>query len=51
MKTSRDYEELQHIWTAWHNSGSKGMRPMYQRFVELSNEAADLNGIFSAHVC
>ena len=24
---------------------------MYQRFVELSNEAADLNGVFSAHVC
>ena len=43
MKTSRDYEELQHVWTEWHNKGAHNMRPLYKRFVELSNKVANLN--------
>jgi len=46
MKTSRDYNELKHFWTEWHNKGTENMKELYQRFVELSNKASHLNGRF-----
>jgi peptidyl-dipeptidase A len=37
--TSRNYDEITEAWVGWHTI-SKPMRPMYERFVELSNEGA-----------
>jgi len=36
---SRDPKRLAEVWVGWHTIGAP-MRPLYQRFVELSNEGA-----------
>ena len=43
MSKSRDFDELKHVWTKWHEQSGGKMRQQYQQFVELSNEAARLN--------
>ena len=43
MSKSRNFDELKHIWTQWHQQSGGKMRSQYQRFVELSNEAARMN--------
>ena len=43
MSKSRDFDELKHVWTKWHEQSGGKMRQQYQKFVELSNEAARLN--------
>ena len=45
MKTSRDEEELRHVWIQWRNVTGRPIKEHYERFVELSNEAARLNGM------
>ena len=51
MKESRDEKELRHVWTEWHNKcGSHVMKSSYQRFVELTNRAAKLNGTIQCHL-
>lgn len=40
MKKSRNYDELKHVWTEWHKQSGGKMRSNYQKFVQLSNEAA-----------
>ena len=47
MKSSRDEEELRHVWTQWRNVTGRPIKHYYERFVELSNEAAQLNSITS----
>ena len=44
MATSTDYDELEYIWTEWHNVAGKPIRDQYLEFVSLNNKAADLNG-------
>ncbi|GIY34930.1 angiotensin-converting enzyme [Caerostris extrusa] len=44
LTKSRDYDELSHVWKAWRDSAGKPIREKYLRFVNLSNEAARLNG-------
>jgi len=39
LAKSRDYDELLDAWAGWH-SISTPMRPLYERFVALSNEGA-----------
>lgn len=39
MARSRSYDELLDAWTGWHTI-AKPMRPLYARFVDLSNEGA-----------
>ncbi|MCC7075041.1 MAG: M2 family metallopeptidase [Deltaproteobacteria bacterium] len=39
MTKSRNYDELLDAWQGWHTI-SPPMKPMYQRYVELSNEGA-----------
>ncbi len=39
MATSRDYDELTRIWTAWHDTAAS-QRTDYARFVELANAGA-----------
>lgn len=50
MSKSRNYDELKHIWVEWHEQSGRKMRSQYQRFVELSNEAARMNSkpVFSS---
>jgi len=43
MKTSRNEEELRHVWTRWREVTGKPIKKHYERFVKLSNEAARLN--------
>ncbi|CAI5789816.1 angiotensin-converting enzyme [Podarcis lilfordi] len=44
MAHSRDYNELLNAWKGWRDVSGKKIRTMYQKYVELSNTAAILNG-------
>ncbi|XP_066299934.1 angiotensin-converting enzyme-like [Branchiostoma lanceolatum] len=44
LATGRDYDRLQFIWDGWRASAGPSLRPLYQEFVSLSNEAAQANG-------
>lgn len=41
---SRNYDELAYAWTAWRNATGRKLRPLYNEYVDLGNEAAKLNG-------
>ncbi|ODM92909.1 Angiotensin-converting enzyme [Orchesella cincta] len=40
---SHDYDELVYAWTAWRNATGRKLRKMYNRYVDLGNDAAKLN--------
>lgn len=40
------YEERKCAWQRWRDESGKKMKQKYERVVELSNEAARLNGKF-----
>lgn len=44
MANSRDYSERMHVWEGWRREVGKRMRPMYEDYVDLKNEASKLNG-------
>uniref|UniRef100_A0A5F8GM13 Angiotensin-converting enzyme n=1 Tax=Monodelphis domestica TaxID=13616 RepID=A0A5F8GM13_MONDO len=44
MAFSRNYNELLWAWQGWRDTMGQQLRPIYTRFVELSNKAARLNG-------
>ncbi|XP_048835406.1 angiotensin-converting enzyme 2 isoform X1 [Brienomyrus brachyistius] len=44
MAQSTDYYERLHVWEGWRVEVGKKMRPLYQDYVELKDEAAKLNG-------
>ena len=48
MANSRDPEELQYYWEQWREASGAKMRKMYGDYVDLLNEAADLNGFEDA---
>lgn len=48
MAKSNDYDELEYMWTMWHNSTGPLMKPYYKKYIELSNKAATLNGFVDA---
>ncbi|NWR35416.1 ACE enzyme, partial [Tachuris rubrigastra] len=39
MATSRSYRKLLYAWEGWHNAAGNPLRPKYEEFVKLSNEA------------
>ncbi|NXA93401.1 ACE enzyme, partial [Melanocharis versteri] len=39
MATSRSYKKLLYAWEGWHNAAGNPLRPMYEKFVKLSNDA------------
>ncbi|KAJ1136665.1 hypothetical protein NDU88_003080 [Pleurodeles waltl] len=39
MANSRSYKKLLYAWEGWHNAVGVPLRPMYETFVTLSNEA------------
>ncbi|KAK8381641.1 hypothetical protein O3P69_018624 [Scylla paramamosain] len=47
MKSSRDYQELAHVWRAWRDNTGRKMRPYFSQLVTLANKAAELNGFGS----
>ncbi|KAG7467207.1 hypothetical protein MATL_G00150950 [Megalops atlanticus] len=44
MAHSTDYYERLHVWEGWRVEVGKRMRPLYEDYVDLKNEAAKLNG-------
>lgn len=44
LASSRDPEMLLHLWKSWRDASGKKMRTDYQRYVELKNKAALLDG-------
>ncbi|KAM6897562.1 angiotensin-converting enzyme [Xenentodon cancila] len=44
MAESRDYDELLFAWKGWRDVAGKVLRQDYERYVELANKAATLNG-------
>uniref|UniRef100_A0A7N6BSH1 Angiotensin-converting enzyme n=1 Tax=Anabas testudineus TaxID=64144 RepID=A0A7N6BSH1_ANATE len=44
MANSTDYAERLHVWEGWRREVGKRMRPLYEDYVDLKNEAAKLNG-------
>ncbi|XP_074835263.1 angiotensin-converting enzyme [Carettochelys insculpta] len=44
MATSRSYKKLLYAWEGWHNSAGNPLRPKYEEFVTLSNEAYGMDG-------
>ncbi|KAK2853827.1 hypothetical protein Q5P01_006488 [Channa striata] len=44
MANSQNYAERLHVWEGWRKEVGKRMRPLYEDYVDLKNEAAKLNG-------
>ncbi|XP_076594597.1 angiotensin-converting enzyme 2 [Chaetodon auriga] len=44
MANSRNYTERLHVWEGWRRQVGKRMRPLYEDYVKLKNEASTLNG-------
>ncbi|XP_067441576.1 angiotensin-converting enzyme 2 [Thunnus thynnus] len=44
MAYSEDYFERLHVWEGWRREVGKRIRPLYEDYVVLKNEAAKLNG-------
>lgn len=44
LKTSEDPEELKYYWTQWYDKAGTPMRSYFDEYVELKNEAANING-------
>uniref|UniRef100_A0A8C3XMN8 Angiotensin-converting enzyme n=1 Tax=Chelydra serpentina TaxID=8475 RepID=A0A8C3XMN8_CHESE len=44
MASSRSYQKLLYAWEGWHSSAGTPLRPKYEAFVTLSNEAYRMDG-------
>lgn len=44
MATSRDQKELLWAWQGWRDAVGRQLRMTFDRYVQLSNKAAKLNG-------
>ncbi|KAM4692070.1 angiotensin-converting enzyme [Rhinophrynus dorsalis] len=44
MAKSRDYDELLFAWKGWRDASGQKIRNDFKRYVQLSNQAAQLNG-------
>uniref|UniRef100_A0A8P4KR95 Angiotensin-converting enzyme n=1 Tax=Dicentrarchus labrax TaxID=13489 RepID=A0A8P4KR95_DICLA len=43
MANSENYTERLHVWEGWRREVGKRMRPLYEDYVDLKNEASKLN--------
>ncbi|KAG7234632.1 hypothetical protein INR49_004157 [Caranx melampygus] len=43
MSSSKNYAERLHVWEGWRREVGKRMRPLYEDYVDLKNEASRLN--------
>ena len=48
LSRSRDPAELKYYWEQWRASSGQNIREMYAQYVDLYNEAAQLNGFADA---
>lgn len=48
MAKSENYNELKYTWTMWFNSTGLKIKPLYKKYIELNNKAANLNGFSDA---
>ncbi|XP_076042803.1 angiotensin-converting enzyme-like isoform X2 [Oratosquilla oratoria] len=48
MANSRNPDELRHLWQEWRDAAGRPNRDRFERFVELTNRAARLNGFEDA---
>ncbi|KAI5646414.1 angiotensin-converting enzyme domain-containing protein [Phthorimaea operculella] len=48
MSHSRDWDELQHIWTEWRRNTGRRIRDLYEQLADLTNQAARLNNFTDA---
>ncbi|XP_032666101.1 angiotensin-converting enzyme-like isoform X2 [Odontomachus brunneus] len=48
MAKSRDWDELQYVWTEWRRRSGAPIRDLYQQLVTLNNDAARLNNFTDA---
>lgn len=46
MAKSRNWDELQYVWTEWRRRSGMRIKDLYQQLVTLNNEAAKLNSTF-----
>ncbi|XP_072236951.1 angiotensin-converting enzyme 2 [Leuresthes tenuis] len=44
MSSSQNYFDRLHVWEGWRKEVGKRMRPLYEDYVDLKNEASKLNG-------
>ncbi|NXE84768.1 ACE enzyme, partial [Cochlearius cochlearius] len=44
MANSRSYKKLLYAWEGWHNAAGNPLRAKYEEFVNLSNEAYQMDG-------
>lgn len=44
LAESETYDELEYVWTQWHEKTGKLMRGDYKTYVNLLNKAANANG-------
>lgn len=51
MANSRSYSERLHVWEGWRRAVGQKMRPLYEDYVDLKNEASKLNGNVSEYIC
>ena len=50
MRTSRDPDELKHVWVEWRKVSGQKFRGTFEQYVALSNEAATLNSEYGSVV-
>ncbi|KAG3268689.1 angiotensin-converting enzyme isoform X1 [Ictidomys tridecemlineatus] len=48
MATSRNYEELLWAWKSWRDKVGRTILPLFPKYVQLTNKAAQLNGYLDA---
>lgn len=46
MAKSRNWDELQHVWTEWRRNSGRKMKDSYEQMVFVSNDAAKKNSRF-----
>jgi hypothetical protein len=50
VRTSRDPDELKHVWVEWRKRSGEKFRGMFEHYVALSNEAAALNSEYPSAI-
>lgn len=46
MAKSRDWDELQYVWTEWRRKSGRNMRELFEQMVDLTNDGAKYNSKF-----
>ncbi|KAG5323201.1 ACE enzyme, partial [Acromyrmex heyeri] len=48
MAKSRDWDELQYVWTEWRRRSGRPIRDLYHQLIALTNDAARMNNFTDA---